>query len=63
MTKFFDWQRFKDSSSRQRSDINTETTFTEQRKDKDEPAPKKFGIDDMNEHVNIEWDKDENKSG
>lgn len=60
MTKFIDWQRFKDKSSRQKSDINTETTFNEQRKEEKESTPKKFGIEEMSQHVNIEWDN-ENK--
>ena len=61
MTKFVDWQRFKDKSSRQKSDINTETTFNEQREKEKQSSSKKFGIEQMKDFVNIEWDN-ENKS-
>jgi len=60
--KFVDWARMKEMDSRQKSDINTASTFAEQREDDEESSPKEFGIKEMSEHVNIEWD-DENKSG
>jgi hypothetical protein len=59
--KFVDWARMKEMDSRSKSEINTETTFTEQRKEEEESSPKEFGIKEMSEHVNIEWDN-ENKS-
>jgi len=64
MTKYFDWARVKDMDSRKRSDINMSSTFTEQRKkQKKEKVPKDFGIKQMGEEVNIDWGKDEHKSG
>jgi len=57
-TKYYDWDRFKEMSSKQRSAITTESTFTEQREaeDKDRP-PKDFGIKQMEEEVDVDWGK------
>ena len=63
MTKYHDWTNVREMTSRQKSDINTETTFSEQREDEEKSTPKEFGIKEMSEEVNIEWDKNENKSG
>lgn len=61
-TKYYDWQRYKDMKSSQKAEITTECTFGEQREDDVEPAPKDFGIKKMEEEVNIDWGKDEDKS-
>lgn len=58
MTKYFDWTRFREMSSRQKSAINTESTFSEQREKEDkERPPKDFGIKQMEDEVNIDWGK------
>lgn len=60
MTKFCDWDQFKSMSSRQRSGINTATTFSEQREENEQDEPEKdFGMKKMEEEVNVEW-PDEN---
>jgi hypothetical protein len=61
MTKFFDWSNVRDMDSRQKSGINTATTFAEQREDEEKAVPKEFGIKEMSKEVNIEWEDDENK--
>jgi len=61
MTRFWDWANVKDMNSRQKSGINTETTFAEQRENEENAVPKEFGIKEMSEEVNIEWDEDENQ--
>lgn len=64
MTKFYDWQRVKDMDSRKKSDINMSSTFAEQRKkSKKEKVPKDFGIKQLEDEVNVDWGKDEHKSG
>ena len=63
MTRFFDWTNVREMPSREKSDINTETTFSEQREDEEKSVPKKFGIEEMSEEVNIDWGENENKSG
>jgi hypothetical protein len=58
MTKYFDWGRVKDMDSRQKSEINTASTFAEQRKKKETHRyNKEFGIKQMDEEVNIDWGK------
>ena len=58
MTKYYDWQRFKEMTSRQKSDVTTESTFSEQREKEDKKRPpKNFGIKQMEEEVNIDWGK------
>lgn len=56
-TKYYDWDRFKDMTSRQKSEITTESTFGEQRKEDEEKPPKDFGIKQMEEEVNIDLGK------
>ena len=63
MTRYFDWARVKQMSSRQKSEVTTESTFSEQRKKEDkEKPPKDFGIKQLENEVNVEWGKDERKS-
>jgi hypothetical protein len=64
MTKMIDWDRFQSMSSRQKSDVNTETMFSEQRSQNDEQnlSTKDIGLKKMEEEVNIDWGEDENKS-
>jgi len=45
-------------TSRQKSDVTTESTFAEQREKEDKKRPpKNFGIKQMEEEVNIDWGK------
>lgn len=58
--KYYDWTRFKDMSSKQKSSIHTESTFAQQRKKKETHRySKEFGIKQMGEEVNIDWGKAE----
>jgi hypothetical protein len=60
MTKFLEWDRFKSMSSRQKSEVSTSTSFSEQRDEKGTEEPKKdFGMKKMETEVNVEW-PDEN---
>jgi hypothetical protein len=67
MIKLIEWARMRFMSSRDKADINTETTFTEQRKSK-EPKPigipkgEDSGFKKMGKFVNIDWSKDANKN-
>jgi hypothetical protein len=62
MTKYFDWARFKEMTPRQKSGVTTESTFSEQREEEKKRPSKDFGIKQMEEEVNIDWGKDEDKS-
>ena len=56
MTRYYDWQRFKEMTSRQKSDVTTESTFAEQREKEDKKRPpKNFGIQQLEQEVNVEW--------
>ena len=55
--KFYDWARFRDMSSRQKSEINTASTFSEQRAEEKQRPKKDFGIKQMEQEVAIDWGK------
>ena len=58
MTKFYDWTRFREMTSRQKSDVTTESTFAEQREKEDKKRlPKDFGIKQLEQEVNVDWGK------
>jgi hypothetical protein len=57
MTKYFDWARFKEMTPRQKAGITTESTFSEQREEEKQRHPKDFGIQQMEDEVNIDWGK------
>lgn len=66
MTKLIDWLRFREMNSRERSGINTASTFSEQRKNENKNLRKKeeksdFGLPKMEEEVNIEWPDEKTK--
>lgn len=62
MTKMYDWDRFQSMSSRQKADVTTESTFSEQREqDEEEKSTKDIGLKKMEKEVNIDWGEDEDK--
>lgn len=62
MTKMYDWDRFQSMSSRQKADVTTESTFSEQREQgEEEQSTKDIGLKKMEDEVNIDWGEDEDK--
>ncbi len=55
MTKLYDWDCYKSMSSRQKSEVNTETLFSEQREEKEQEPKKDFGMKKLEEEVNVAW--------
>jgi hypothetical protein len=60
-----DWARFKNMPSKDKAEINTESTFSEQRNDKEQERKEKegdFGLGKMQEEINIDWSGNDNKA-
>jgi len=59
-THYLDWMRYKSMSPRQKAGVTTESTFSEQREKEDKKRqPKDFGIQQLEQEVNIKWPDNE----